>query len=378
MKTALYATVGALLATLAHTALMMFALDDIALIGGSWILAALGQFAAPALLSFAVLCLLRDSGVILPGRAMTALACAAPAWALAAAAAVSWSVGFDEADAQGVTSPLTAAFVPLLGVAWVLGSATVFVLTDTMLRKLPPGARWATACSSVVLTPPLLGVATISPIATAIACLAVLFLCGIKLRPERTAGRITARPVTHTVRRRVAVFSIATLVISIFCVAFALTGATWTPVIDSTRAMQLGLSSGLLCAVFLLFCAEWIFRDRRPPSAAGRGSPITLLALGLGLTALDTVTGFTPSGTLPWPGISLICTGVAIIVFHTLRMAGVVRVVLAAVAGLALLVPMWIVTVTLAFWLPIAALSMMIWSLRGRRLRGTTSLPAVP
>lgn len=371
---ALIATMCALAAAVAHTAVVMFGVSSIAQVGGGWIPATLGQFLIPLLLSFAALCLLRHSRIILPGRAVAALLCAVLAWMLAATAAVSWSVRFDEADAGGIASPLALAFLPLFAAAWVVGGCAFFLVTHAMLRKLPRGAQWAAAGSVAVLTPPVLGVAMISPMTTALGSVALLFICGFMVRPGRAAAAPTPLQVTVTVRRRVGFFAIVTLVISVVSAAFALTGSTWTMGIDSTRAMQLGLSAGQLCSIPLLFSVGWICQDRRPVNAARRWLPILSLTLGVTITALDTVIGFTRSGNAPWPGIVLIAIGLAITIFQMLRMTGIIRVVLAAAAGLALFALVGVVVVMLGLFVPLAAGVLMIWGLRRPRPR---TAPAV-
>lgn len=373
---AMIATVGALLTTLAHTAVVTFGLSGIAQLGGGWIPAVLGQFLAPLLLSFAALCLLRHSRTILPGRAVTVLVLALPTWALAAAAALSWSVGFDEADAGGIASPFALAFPVLFIAAWVVGGAALFLLTSALLRKVPRGARWAGAGSAALLTPPVAGVAIITPMTTALVGLGLLFLCGFRMRSAAPPSRLAPRPATLAVRRRVAIFSTITLVISILCVAFALTGSSWTAGIDSTRAMQVGLCAGQLCAIPLLFCFGWILQDRRPVAAIRRWFPIVTLSVGLSITALDTMAGYSQSGYPAWPGLIVIAIGLGAITFQLLRLSGGVRVLLAVATGLALLLPVWLTTVMLGFLVPIAATVMMIWGLRGQRVRTRTPLIA--
>lgn len=374
----LVATVSALLAILTHTAVVTFGLSSIAQIGAGWIPAALGQFLAPLLLSFAALCLLRHSRIILPGRAVTALACAVPAWLLAAVAAVSWSVRFDEADTGGITSPFALSFPALFTAAWIVGGGAVFVVTHAILRKLPRGARWAATGVAALLTPPVLGVAVISPMTTTLACLILLFLCGVKVQPGRSPARAYPRPTTRAIRRRVAIFSVITLIASVVSVAFALTGGSWSAGIDSTTAMQLGLGAGQLSAIPLLFCMGWILQNRRPMPATHRWLPVVMLALGLAITVLDTVLGFSSSGGIPWPGIVLITTGLAIATFQMLRMTGGVRVILAVATGLALLFPAWVAVVMIGFSVPIVATIMMIWGMRRRRVHSVHSLEVAP
>ncbi|HCS61702.1 MAG TPA: hypothetical protein DIW46_09955 [Microbacterium sp.] len=376
LNAALIATLGALLCTLMHTAAVTFGLGTIAQVGGGWIPAALGQFLAPLLLSYAVLCLLRDSRMILPGRAVTVFACVLPAWALAATAAVSWSVGFEEADTGGIASPFALAFAPLFASAWALGAGTVFLLTHALLRKVPRSARWAGAASAAVVTPPLLGVALISPMTTAVLGLALLFVCAFQRGPIRTRPRSVPRAVTPATARRVTIVAGTTLAISVVCAAFALTGSTWTAGIDSTRAMQLGLCAGQLCAIPLMFCLAWIRQDRRPTTPVYRWFPVVTLALGLSLIALDTIIGFTPSGLFPWPGLVVIAMGLAVITFQMLRLSGSIRVLLAIVTGAALVFPVWLAIVMIGFLVPIGASAMMLWGLRNRRVR-TDPAPAL-
>lgn len=376
ISAALIATAGALLATLAHTSVTIFGLGSIAQIGGGWIPATLGQFLSPLLLTFTALCLLRHSRIIVPQRAVTVFACAIPAWALAAATAVSWSVGFDEADAGGIASPFALAFLPLLAAAWTFGAGAVFLVVDAMLRRVPYGARWATAGTAALVTPPAVGVAMMSPVTAALVGLGLLFLCGFRQRPGLTPPRAAPLPVTLAVRRRVVVFAMITLVISSLSVAFALTGVSWSTGIDATRAMQVGLCAGQLCAIPLLFCSGWIQQDRRPAPTVRRWFPVVTLAVGLSLTALDTMTGFTQSGHLPWPGLTVIAIGLSSVVFQMLRTTGPIRVILAVATGLALLVPVWLAIVMLGFSVPIAATIMMIWGSRSPRTGTTTPLAA--
>lgn len=382
---ALAATVCALLVALVTTAISIFQVGELAQIGGGWIPAVLGQFLAPTLLSFAVLCLLRRARIVLPARTITAFLIAVLAWALAAAAALSWSVRFDEADVGGISSPLALAFPVLLAAAWVVGGCAVFLVTHAVLSRVPRGAQWTAAGSAALLTPPVLGLGTISPMTTALAALAMLFICGVNLRRQPATQPdeqpvlqpSPARRVSTAVRRRAAVFGAITLVISLVGVAFALTGSSWTQAgVDSTRAMQLGLSAGQLTTIAPLLCLAWILQHRRPVPAARRWLGFLLVSLGLAVTALDTIFGFTRSGALPWPGIAVIALGLGVLTFELLRMTGTIRVLLSAATALVLFVPSWGIVVMLGFLVPIAAVVLLMWGLGESRRQSEALITA--
>lgn len=368
LRTALYAAVGALLFAFAGTLVLIAGIGTIAQVGGGWIPLALNLFAATLLTTASALALLRHVG-LRPDRVLPVLALAILAWACAFFAAWSWSVGFDEADEGLVRTPFSLAFGALLLAGWIIGGAAVALVVDAMARSLPRGIRWAAGGVAAVVCPQIIGIVAYPPFSGLVVGLALTATSVILLtrtHPTRrpAAAADPAQTITPRLRCRVGMIALCSAALGALCAAFALAGSTIAPGIDSTRAMQLGLSAGTLAGIPLAFAAAWLLTARRPSRAALVWSGAVLMMLGTVTHVVATMLGATASGDFPWISVIPLAVGVGVLAYALTRTTPLLRGLLAVATSMAVLLPMWIVLVAAGFLLPIVAAVLAIWGLR--------------
>lgn len=355
----------------AATAALVFALCGLAtMLGGGWLPLALTAALAPALLTFAALALLRHRRLITPRRTVLAFCVALPAWGLAWLATLSWSVGFDEADAGGPRSALGVAFVPLFFLGWFVGGSALIVTVTGVLRALPVVVRWAAAVAAAGIAPPVIGVTTVTPLAPAVVAVILLVLVGLMQRGTEPRPRpVPASAVSASVKRRVMIVASGALILSTVASAYALTGSHWGSGVDATRAMQIGITGGQLTMVPLLFCLGWIGAARRREREMSLWAMLLTLCAGLIAVAVDAVARITPSGDVPVVGMALIATGLALLVARVLPFEGGLRAAIGIAAGLVLTLPAWGAVMMIGFAAPLVAASLAIWAARAPHVR---------
>ena len=114
---------------------------------------------APVLVTIGALAFARERG-LLPGTHtfLTGLV-SVIALVLNAAAQVSWSAGFEAADAGNPAPPLARLFLPLLLASCVVGAVAIAIVLDGLIgKRLHPAVRTAIGIGADLVTAPVVGV----------------------------------------------------------------------------------------------------------------------------------------------------------------------------------------------------------------------------
>lgn len=324
----------------------------------------------------------RESGASGP-VAVAATALTTLAFALGFATMLSWSLAFDAAD-EGLPGTWFSQTVLLwFGATWLFSAATITLIAFALFKtvRLPLWARLGVSVISGVVAAPLIGAVVMGPFVTALVSVSVLLLVVLLGMPQsRTAPHTPARtrpgaaaplpPAPPSRSRRLTARAIAALalLVSVFGLAYALTGSTWAaggP--NSTSTMRLGIATMALAGAMLLPAVALIATARVP--GPRRGIPLALIALALVLAAAGNVlgTGAGPMHPATLASAALLATGLATLIGFSRRGAALQRWIVGAAAGLivaplsALLLP------GLVFVVPLLAAGFAVWGTREPR-----------
>ncbi|MEV7620600.1 hypothetical protein AB0N59_10710 [Microbacterium sp. NPDC089321] len=296
MRVALSAAVVALLCAAASQAVVITSVETVGQWGCGWIPPALATLSA-LLQTVALLALLRHSGRVHPGRFVPVLLVAASAWSFAFLAAWSWSIGFDRADAGLPRTPFSEGLGLLLLCGWALGGVAAAAVVSELGSTLPRTARTAAAAVAGIAAPAVLGPAMTLPSAGALPSLVLIIFCVRKMAiPAALATAAPAMPITHTARPLTTssgAVLLGSAAVGLASVAFALNGGGLMPAIDSTRAMQIGLASGALSGIPLLWIGATRLAARHP---AGRMPIWCATALIIAAVAVEAATALSGAG----------------------------------------------------------------------------------
>ena len=273
---------------------------------GPGILGLLLSTVAPLLTSWSVISVLRLRGVLADGPALVALVASSLAWTLSGLTTLSWSLGFDAADAGLPAPPLAEAWIPLFAAATVIGGVTIAVVVEPVLRRarLPLIGRVVVGGVGGAMLAPLLGLATLSPVTTGAGALAatVLAMKGRSVTPSpppRPALVIGARARARG-RRAARPLAIVAALGGVLGVLYAFSGQLWSPgALDGTMAMAQGITILTLSAVPLL--AALVVSAIRPRSSTI--GPAAVAALGCGILAVAYAGA--PDAAAMWPLMQL-------------------------------------------------------------------------
>lgn len=267
-------------------------------------------FVGPLAASLSAVVLLRLAGRLPAGGARFVALAAVPAWALAATAAASWAVGFDEADANQGYSWFGSSTLLFMIPGWIAGTACLAVALYSLMvsRRSHPVRR----LQAVVLAAPLaliLGAIMFMP--PMMGTLGAMVLLVVALRQSMPAAsrdvvppRVVPRKVVAPSRRVVGGAALGLLVVGLACAVFAVTGSTWAPIAtDSTHAMNLGLAYGAFASIPLLVLAGRVLAPRLGPT-----TPWSVL-LGCASMVVQGCAQLLGAGhTLQWNGILIAAT----------------------------------------------------------------------
>lgn len=242
-------------------ALAVFAAAGAAMLLSSPMLAAVpigSILIGPALLSVATLALMRSRGLLAAPTVLLTAGTALVAWVLAFLAQLSWSVGFDEADAGVAHSAFGSAFIPLGAAAWLAGSAAL-VPAIAATRGRRSRGRIVIATLIGIAAPPTLGLLLLTPTNGALLAVPLVYLARPRIRRRAAASR-GIRDARDR-RRSTLPLSAATAALGSLAVALALGGA---PLFsgDGTRAMNVGLGGGALAGIPLVIALGTLGVDR--------------------------------------------------------------------------------------------------------------------
>lgn len=343
--------------------------------------AMLWVLAAPVLLTVSLFAALRHTRAISPPRAVGIVATSLPAWALGYVTVLSWSVGFAEADAGGIRSPFGMVTPWLLLASWATGALIVFFALTGIESLRPRALRYAIAAAGGLVLPPVIGLSMSSPatmvgVSVAIVVMAALASSRTQSTPVLpTAPRVLPRPA----RRALAWGAVATGVAVLGCVAFSFGGSTWVPVIDSTRAMQLGGAAGILFLLPFGAALGAMLAHRLPHRAAWLWAATALYLLGLLAAAMPALVGDVRTTGPNWISMGLGGLGIATLIFALTSHSLAVRAVIAAAAGLGYAAILgWALPMYLPFFGPILAAVVAVWGFRSPRPRSTKAAPLAP
>ncbi|WP_210505796.1 hypothetical protein [Naasia sp. SYSU D00057] len=377
---------AAALVAIAGAALTLFFALELSVAGLAWVGTAATVGLAPALAVAALVTLLARRAVLSPRRAAGVAALAALACASALGAALSWSAGFDAADAGFDAAPHTRVTLLTAVAAWVLGAAAIAALTAAVLPgPRVPSARWLLALLIGAVGSPIVGAALLAPATTVIASFALLVLA---IRPralpvERPARGVPVasrpRPVPVVPARALAWSAAAAGALAI---ALALTGSTWGVVIlDATQTMQLGMAVGNLCALPLVLSLDLVLASRNPGRRALIHLVAALVAVALVVAAAAPVAGLLGDSFWQWQ-LLMLSVGVtavagALTVGAALPGGRGVRALLAVAAGAAFAVTFGVVLMAAApFLAPPLAAGWALWGVRRRARPPQDRVPA--
>lgn len=250
---------------------------------------------APAATAVALVALLRTTGTLGDTRSLLTVLFALLAGACGGLAAVSWSRGFDNADAGLPQTGLAAASMPL-ATSGLLLSATGFglVLFAVLTRsrsRLPIVARIVLSAACGAVAAPILGLMTfMSPLASGLVALAGLVMAAL---PHRAPSIPAAPPSSRrqpgrTLPLTVRVAGLAALMAGSFGLAWAFTGEAWSPLGgDSTAAMRHGIIILSISTIPALVGVGLVARARSRSRPRDIWIPVCAASVGFSLLALD-------------------------------------------------------------------------------------------
>jgi hypothetical protein len=366
---------AALIAFLGATALF---LSDAGMLPGAGVVRLLlAVFIGPFAFAIAAVVLLYQAGRLSAPAALCTAAGALPACGFAALTAASWAVGFEEADAGAGRSWFGSSTLVFLIVAWSAGTTTLVPPVSSMLgkrRSLPLrlvqssvlAAPVALILGALTLTAPMLGT-----LGAAVLLVVALRFGSSAKRPAamHQTVRAAAQPSPPTRApflnrwRGAAAYAAAlvTLLVGLGCAVFALTGSNWAPmIIDSTRAMNLGLAGGALAAIPVSLAAGMVLTPRF--GSVMRWSAL-LCCVSLIVVAIAQLLG--AGHPTQWPLILTAATlmGFALALPFERLVPGArpLRISVTAVLGLAGAIIGLNLVMMAAFIAPLAAAALLVW-----------------
>ncbi len=355
--------------------------DAIFMPGAGMVRTFLAVLVGPLFLTIAVLILLHRRGQLSAPASLCGAVAAVPAFALAALAAASWSVGFDEADAGMGRSWFGSATLLFIVLAWLAVAAALLAPTALLVSaKLPAPIRLPLIGLLAAIMAIVVGVLMVTgQMMGSVAAAAVLVLAVLAGRPgsvrpaglavsvqvveqRSSAGRTAG--LNRSAWAKACVVGLFAFVAGLGCAVFALTGSMWSPgITDSTHAMNLGLAAGALAAIPVAMAAGVIFTPR-----FGKSMRWAVLLLSAAL-AVEAAAQFAGAGhPLQWP--MTVAAAVMLSLSFALPVSGlisskpVVRIGVAAALGLAGSMPGLMVVSAAAFIAPPVAAVLVVWSLR--------------
>ncbi|MGO2932220.1 hypothetical protein [Microbacterium sp.] len=250
---------------------------------------------APAATAVSLVALLRSAGVLGDMRSLLTVLVAVLAGACGGLAAVSWSRGFDNADAGLPQTGLAAAFLPLAASGLLLSAIGLGLVLSAILSRsrLPIAARIIISAACGVVAAPILGLMTfMSPLVSGLIALVGLIIAALSRRaPSTPAAPPTARWQPGRPRPlAVRVAGLAALLAGSLGVAWAFTGEAWSPLGgDSTTAMRHGIIILSISTIPALIGVGLVASSRSRTGQRDIWIPVCAASVGFCLLALDYV-----------------------------------------------------------------------------------------
>lgn len=370
----LVATVAALVSS---TSLFGFSQSGVLFTILAVMVSPLGAMVPPALCTWALCAILRQARLLSPARAAIVGLVATPAWLMSFLTALSWSVGFAEADAGLERSPLTNALPWLLFAAWIIGGIATFLALTDASSALPKPLRRLIANLGALILPPLLGLSTISPLSSTTIGLVLFAVAATQTASPADASvdivkTAVRSPLPRSARVIVGISALISGVICISAVVFAFAGSMWVTEIDSTRAMQMGIAAGFLGLIPLTLSLGLVLALRYIERRALLWGSGALYATSLLALAVPSLLRDTGSDDPNWLASTIGGASLGMLVLGIVRLGRWPRAALAIVVASAYtLLIGWATVLYLPFLAPFAATFLAIWGLR--RPRGHTA-----
>ncbi len=374
-----WATVGMLAAVIASIWLIWQAAPYTELQHEAALLLSAGV--APASTAIAFIALLRLAGVLGDGRTLLTVLVSVLAGACGGLAAVSWSRGFDNADADLPQTGLAAAFLPLAASGLTLSAVGISLVIFAALSRsrLPLAARIALSAVCGTVAAPFLGVITFtSPFVNGLIALAGLVIA-VLLRRAPSAPA-TSRVSAHQLHPRpyaTRLAGIAAFLMGSLGMVWAFTGEAWSPMGgNSTTAMRHGIIvlsvSAVPALIGLGLVALGRFRSRRRDVWV----PVGAAVVGFCLLALDYLVsaGSGDIGPIWVAAAASIGVGLGWAVAARTPVPLPLRIVVGAATAVVFTVPLGITLMPLlAFTTPLLGLMLVV----SRQRRPRSTAPAV-
>lgn len=335
---------------------------------------------APAAAAVALTALLRSSGAVGDGRSLTIVAIAILGGVCGGLAAVSFSRGFDNADAGLPQTGLAAAVLPLAGAAILLSAVGVFLLLGATLSRtsLSAPVRFIAAAASAAVAAPIIGVAAfVSPLVSGVISLVVFILSLLPRRVRKvrarqsqpsepvSEGRADKKPRTRAIRG----LALSCVLVGGLGLAWAFTGSAWSPLGgDSTTAMRHGIILLSLGTAPGLIAAGLVARARGRVAHRDIWVPVGLTVAGFSSLGADylTTAGSGDLGPLWIAAAALIGAAIGWVIASRMPVSNLLRVCIGAAVALTYTVLIGItLTPMLVFAAPV--LGLVVLSLPRRR-----------
>jgi hypothetical protein len=264
-RLALWSSIAALIFSVISGVIFTWGIVPLTEAGLGWILQVLITGVVPALTAIGLIAIVRGRGLITDTRAIAMTLLSIAALGLAALTSLSWSMGFDAADAGVPHTGLATLWFPLFLAAILTGVSAISLLLESLLQRttLKRLSRMLVAGLTALIAAPIIGFSLMTPYVSAVIALgvAVLSLTSHRndQRPSTTATPKIDPPVSYetkpTQASHLAIRLLAAVAMlgGVLGVIYALTGAQWsTFATDGTIAMAQGIILLLLSAVPLL------------------------------------------------------------------------------------------------------------------------------
>jgi hypothetical protein len=281
--------------------------------------------AVPALTAVALVAVVREKGWVADVRALAATLLSVTAVCLATLTSLSWSMGFDAADAGVPLTGLATLFLPLFLTALVVGALAIAVLLESLLQRTMTNraSRMLAAGAAGLFAAPVVGLTMSTPYVSAVIALGVAVLGLIQTssaaaREQKTTPRVDAATVARNSLTRkslvaVRVLSTVAFLGGVVGVTYALTGAHWSPAAtDGTVAMAQGIIALLLSSIPLLGAFGLTTSVRRHQRRLHTWGPICAAMLSVGLVAIAYLNAPERDGMALWFTVASALGGVAI------------------------------------------------------------------
>ena len=266
---------------------------------------------AASLTAAAVVFLLRDrmrGGI---PALVTVLAAAILGLGVMGLGALSWSIGFDEADAGAARSTFGSLLVVFIALAWLLLVTSIATAAFSLQPAAAAGRRGQDVLTLIVSAAiaAMVAIGAVSPVAVALASCGVFVLTVLlTARAERGKQQPAVAETASSPGERRIWAGASRLAVLLAWIATAATIVVWGTGLTAsillagepgaTTALGRASALGQLSAIPLLWCATVIFATRMPASATAIRSAALLASVAIASSTLGLAWAGRPDGVL--------------------------------------------------------------------------------